>query len=179
MVWPMSTSAAQFAPPEPLEKRQAWWGVRYVATMCAQAGYLFVETPPEGDIHSLDGTVHFRPGLPVSVQVKCSHTPFRRSRSWTILQAWRRNWSSLYLPTYFVHVSVPADIDEWAEHGSDPWTTLLQCAAFWTRIDPLPPGQRSIQVVASRRLTVDTFSEWADDLSEVVQRLYTGGGGAP
>lgn len=173
----MSTAALAFAPPEEEDRRQAWWGLRYVAALAAQAGYLFVETPPEGDVHSLDGTVHLHPGLPVSVQVKCTHKPFLRSRSWQIKSAWRRNWSRLYLPGYFVQVSVPSDISSWVEHREGPWSTLLQCAAFWTRIDPLPETQRSIQVVASRRLTVDTFDHWADDLKVAVGQY--GGGGQP
>lgn len=172
----MSTAATAFAPPEGLVRRQAWWGARYVGAMCAQAGYSWVETPAEGDVHSIDGAIYFRTGLPVSVQVKCSQRPLRRCRSWSIEDAWRKNWTDLYLPAYFVHVSVPPDIDDWVEHGQNPWSTRLQTAAFWARIDPLLPGQKSIKVRASSRLTVETFDEWAEHLRQKVDSSFTGGG---
>lgn len=169
--------ATDFARPEDLERRQAWWGVRYVSAICAQAGFLFIETPGEGDVHSLDGQVILRPGLGVSVQVKCTHRPIARSRSWAIKQAWRRNWQELDLPGYFVQVSVPGDTTSWADHPEGPrWNTLMRSAAFWTRIDPLGPNQKSIVVETSRRLTVDTLDEWATDLEAVVRGSFSGGG---
>jgi len=172
------TSAGTYARPEGLDRRQAWWGVRYVSAICAQAGYLFVETPGEGDVHSLDGQVFMRPGLGVSVQVKCTHKSITRQRAWTIKKAWRKNWEDLDLPGYFVQVSVPPDTKGWVEHPADPeWATLMRCAAFWTRIDPLPASQKTITVRTAQRLTMATLDFWAADLEAVVTRFS--GGGAP
>lgn len=172
------TSGGTFTRPEGSHRRQAWWGVRYVSAICAQAGYLFVETPGEGDIHSLDGQVVMRPGLGVSVQVKCTHKPITRQRGWNIQKAWRKNWEDLDLPGYFVQVSVPPDTKDWVEHPADhQWATLMQCAAFWTRIDPLSASQKTITVRTAQRLTVDTLDIWAADLEAVVTGFS--GGGAP
>lgn len=169
-------SANTYARPVDSDRRQAWWGTRYVSAICAQAGYMFAETPPEGDVHSLDGQVIMRPGLGVSVQVKCSQKPITRSRSWTIKQSWRNNWEHLDLPGYFVQVSVPTITTDWVEHPTDArWTTLMRCAAFWTRIDPLSAGQKTITVSTARRMTVDTLDIWAADL-EAAMTGFSGGG---
>lgn len=171
-------SAGTYAQPEGRDRRQAWWGIRYVGAICAQAGYVFAETPPEGDVHSLDGQVIMRPGLGVSVQVKCTHKRITRSRSWPIAQAWRTNWERLYLPGYFVQVSVPPDTTDWVEHPANVrWDTLLRSAAFWTRIDPLPASQKTITVRTAQRLTVDTLDIWAADLEAAMPGFS--GGGAP
>lgn len=173
------TSAAAWTRPEGLDRRQAWWGVTYVSAICAQAGYLFVETPGEGDVHSLDGQVVMRPGVGVSVQVKCTHRPITRQRAWPIKPAWRKNWETLDLPGYFVQVSVPATTTDWVAHPEKPrWNTLMQCAAFWTRIDPLPASQKTITVQTAQRLTVDTLGIWAADLETAVKG-FSGGGTAP
>jgi len=170
------TGMPQFAMPSGLDDRKAWWGVHYVRAMCAQAGFVFAESPPQGDVHSLDGQVFIRSTLSVFVQVKCTSKPITRQRSYSIKRAWRRNWTDLDLPGYFVVVSVPSDTtDEWVEHGNSPWTTLLKSAAFWTRIDPLSPQQNSITVTASQRMTVDTLDTWSADL-EVARRGFSGGG---
>lgn len=174
----MTSASTSFARPEGNDRRQAWWGTRYVSLLCAQAGYQFVETPSEGDVHSFDGYVFIRPGIPVSIQVKCSHTPIARQRSWTIDKAWRKNWEDLDLPGYFVQVSVPSTITDWVEHPAQPrWTTVLRSAAFWARIDPLPSTQRTITVTTAQRLTVDTLDVWAADLEHAVTGFV--GGGVP
>lgn len=146
--------------------RKAWWGVRYVAAICDQAGFRFDPTPPQGDVYSLDGQIFIRSNLSVSVQVKCTSTPIKLARSFEIEPAWRHNWERLDLPAYFVVVSVPADTTDWMTHSDKPWSTALTSAAFWTRIDPLSPGQRSIKVRTRDRLTADTLDLWSADLRE-------------
>lgn len=149
-----------------IDRRQAWWGPAYVSALAAQAGYLWTPTPGEGDIHSFDGSVVLRIGHSTFIQVKCFRTPMVRSKSYRIQTAWRRNWSQLDTPAYFVGVQVPNDVSEWVQHRMAERDTLLRSAAFWTRIDPLMPQQRSIQLVASRRLTAETFDGWRQDVED-------------
>jgi hypothetical protein len=173
------TAPGPFARPEGQDRRQAWWGVKYVSALSAQAGFLFIETPGEGDIHSLDGQVIIRPGLGVPVQIKCTNQPIKRQRSWSINSAWRKNWEQLDVPGYFIQVSVPPTTTDWVDHPDEPgWSTLLRCAAFWTRIDPLPESQKSIVIRTAQRLTVDTFGTWASDLESVVTGKFSGGDAA-
>jgi len=163
-----------FAMPQGADSQKAWWGVRYVSAVCSQAGFILQETPPQGDVYSLDGQVFIRSTLSVFVQVKCTSKPITRQRSYYIKAAWRKNWTDLDLPGYFVVVSVPPATPDWMKHGEKPWTTLLHSAAFWTRIDPLDPLQTSITVSTKQRLTVETLSEWTADLYAVRQG-FTGG----
>ena len=153
-----------FARPQGLDTRKAWWGVSYLTAMCAQAGYRFDPTPGQGDVFSFDGQVFFRSTLSVFVQVKCTSRRLVRSRSYRIEPAWRVNWEDLDLPGYFVVVSVPPDTQDWVEHLPSTRSTHLLSAGYWTRIDPLPATQTSIQVKATQRLTVNTFDSWAADL---------------
>jgi hypothetical protein len=170
------TAVGDFAMPQGSDARKAWWGVRYLSAVSAQAGFAFEETSGQNDVHSFDGYVFIRSGIAVSVQVKCTSTRIVRQRSYRIKSAWRKNWEGLDLPGYFVVVSVPTDTTDWIEHGENPWSTLLRSAAFWTRIDPLAPAATSITVHTSSRLTVETLDEWAADLMAVVSGF--GGGGA-
>lgn len=169
------TSPAPFGQPRGDDCRKAWWGVTYLHAVCSQAGFLFQETPSQGDVYSLDGQVFIRSTLSVFVQVKCTSTPIKRQRSYPIKPAWRANWKELDLPGYFVVVSVPPDTDSWMTHAMGPsWSTLLSSAAFWTRIDPLGPRQRSITVKTAQRLTVDTLGVWTADL-QAAREGFTGG----
>ena len=158
------TSGDGFAMPLGLDIRKAWWGVRYVGAVCAQAGFRFDETPSQSDVYSFDGQVFIRSSLSVFVQVKCTSKPITRQRSYPIQDAWRRNWTDLDLPGYFVVVSVPPDTPEWMAHEAMPWSTVLRSGAFWTRIDPLRQSQRSITVHTSQRFTVDTLNVWSAQL---------------
>jgi hypothetical protein len=166
---------APFAMPRGIDDRKAWWGVRYVSAVCAQAGFRIDETPSQGDVYSFDAQVFIRSTLSVFVQIKCTSRPITRQRSYRIKKAWRKNWEDLDLPGYFVVVSVPTDTPDWMEHGSAPWSTRLSSAAFWARIDPLQPGQKSITVRANQRLTVDTLEEWSKDL-QTARLGFVGGG---
>lgn len=164
-----------FAMPRDVKIRKAWWGAHYVSLVCDQAGLLFQESPSQGDVYSFDGQLWIKSGLSVSVQVKCTARRVVRQRSYRIKPAWRKNWDRLDLPGYFVVVTVPSDVtDDWLEHAEDPAATLARSAAFWTRIDPLDPNQTDITVLASQRLTVDTFKEWADDL-QFAKQGFRGG----
>jgi hypothetical protein len=172
------TTAPAFAMPLASDVRKSWWGVRYVAAVCAQAGFRIDETPSQGDVYSFDAQVFIRSTLSVFVQVKCTSQPITRQKSYAIKKAWRKNWQDLDLPGYFVVVSVPPDTPEWMAHDDKPWSTELRSAAFWTRIDPLDPSQKSITVKASQRLTAATLDEWAADL-QVARDGFMGGGGTP
>lgn len=172
------SSVTPFAMPCGLDDRKAWWGVRYLSTVCAQAGFRMDETPSQGDVYSFDAQVFIRSTLSVFVQVKCTSRPITRQRSYAIKKAWRRNWEDLDLPGYFVVVSVPSDTPDWMAHGAKPWTTMLNSAAFWTRIDPLPATQKSITVKASQRLTVATLDQWTTDL-QIARLGFAGGGSTP
>lgn len=163
--------------PQESGTRKAWWGVRYVSAICAQAGFRIDETPSQGDVYSFDAQVFIRSTLSVFVQVKCTSKPITRQRSYAIKPAWRKNWEDLDLPGYFVVVSVPADTTDWIEHGGKPWATELRSASFWTRIDPLKPDQKSVTVKTTQRLTVDTLDTWAADL-QVARRGFGGAGGS-
>ena len=167
-----------FAKPHSSDVRKAWWGLLYLGAICAQAGFRCDETPSQADVFSLDAQVFIRSTLSVFVQVKCTSRPITHSRSYAIKSAWRKNWQELDLPGYFVVVSVPADTTDWIDHGARPWTTVQRSAAFWTRIDPLNPSQKSIQVTASQRLTVDTLDIWSADL-ELARQSFGGRGGTP
>jgi hypothetical protein len=165
------SEAEAWAVRENLDYRKAWWGVRYVSALCAQAGFVFQETPPQSDVHSLDGQIFMRTGLSVFVQIKCTSRALTRQRSYPIKAAWRRNWTDLQLPGYFVVVSVPPGTPDWVTHGEKPWSTLLRSAAFWTRIDPLDQDQSSITVTTKNRMTVATLDEWATDLKSAVDKF--------
>lgn len=185
------SQVADYSRPEGEDRRKAWWGVTYVRAICAQAGFLFAETPAEGDVHSFDGQIMIRAGLGVSVQVKCTGRPLSRQRSYEIKPAWRANWSQLDLPGYFVvvvvpalptDVSVPPAVPGWmahtrgkgeAGHGGQ-WTTSLASAAFWSRIDPLETSQTKITVTAGQRLTAETLELWATHLREKMAQNYGG-----
>ncbi|WP_226963855.1 DUF4365 domain-containing protein [Tetrasphaera sp. F2B08] len=164
--------------PVGVDRRKGWWGVRYLGSVCDQAGFRFDPTPSDGDVYSLDGQIFMTTTLSVFVQVKCTSRPITRARSYRIRPGWRRNWERLDLPGYFVVVSVPPDTTDWMEHSSKPWTTVLKSAAFWTRIDPLPPDRKSITVKASDRLTVDTLDLWSADLRARAAAYGFGGGTA-
>jgi hypothetical protein len=163
-----------FAIPSDDSKRKAWWGVRYVQSVCSQGGYVFRETPSESDVHSFDGDILFRPSLSVSVQIKCTSQRFVRRKSFRIKDAWRNNWTGLYLPGYFVVVSVEPDIADWMSHRASPRETVLRSSAFWSRIDPLDEGATHVNVETLRRFTVATLDEWAGDLETAIRNF--GGG---
>lgn len=147
--------------PQSFDRRQAWYGAVYVQAICAQAGYLWTPTPSEGDVHSFDGTVAVHPGVHLPVQVKCTRHPLVRRKSYAIEDAWMENWSDLPLPGFFVVVVVPEDVSTWLQHDYLPDVrTIHNTSAYWTRIDPLQPDQKSIGVNVEDRLTADVIENW-------------------
>lgn len=150
--------------PVELNTRQAWIAADYVGLLASQAGYAWRCVRPDGDVHSLDGDVVVHPGGSVFVQVKGRRPHFAKSSSYSIKQAWRRNWKSLLTPAYFVVVTVPDEVAEsWVEHPTTGSDTRLHLSAYWARIDPLEDSTKSVQVVRSSRLTVETFDQWRMD----------------
>lgn len=150
--------------PEGVDRRQAWIAVDYVGLLAAQAGYPWNLIRAETDVHSLDGTVTVHPGGSVFVQVKGRRPHFPRSTSYSIRAAWRKNWSALRTPGYFVVVTVPDDLaDGWVQHPTATHDTHVRLSAYWTRIDPLGESAKSIQVHRRQRLTMGTFEQWRRD----------------
>lgn len=157
--------------PQSTERRQAWFGPAYVAKIAAQAGYAWQATAAENDVHSFDGFVAIHPGTELSVQVKCYRGQFKKSKSYKILPAWRDNWATLVQPAYFVVVEVPENVSAWLEHDVNARSTLERASAYWTRIDPLLDGQKSIQVRTDQRLTAATFELWHEQFVEYAEAL--------
>jgi hypothetical protein len=161
--------------PQQASVRQAWYGPAYVHAICSQAGYLWQAVPSDGDVHSFDGNLTVRPGSTVPVQVKCRRKKFESSCSYRIKRAWRENWDDLAVPGFFVVVVVPADVSAWVEHEDNPVRrTIHQTSAYWTRIDPLPPEQKSIQVLAANRFTADTIPIWCQMYEETISGFRGG-----
>ena len=164
--------------PQSLDRRQAWYGPAYVETICAQAGYLWTAGPAEGDVHSFDGTLTVHPGSTVSVQVKCRRKAFSSSASYRIKPAWRQNWEVLDLPAFMVVVVVPGTVSNWVQHEVQPTRrTIHDSSAYWARIDPLLPGQKSVKVMASDRFTADTIPTWCDMYQDAISlsKGFSGG----
>lgn len=153
--------AATRGEPEGEDRRKAWLGAAFMSAICADVGFAWTPTSGENDIHSLDGSIAFWPGQSTPVQIKGTDQ-FVRSKSYRIRAAWRRNWGQLMQPSYFVVVAVPKGVSEWIYHHKAP-RTLLECAAYWARIDQLPADQKSVQLVTERRLTRGTLVEWRDE----------------
>jgi len=165
--------------PETQNVRQSWYGPHYIATLAAQAGYKWQDTPPGADVHSFDGNVIVHPGFGVAVQVKTVRRNFRRSRTYQIKKAWRANWEALDLPGFFVVVVVPEAVSAWVEHDCDwPSSTVHRSSAYWARIDPVGPEQPSIQVNRRDRLTAETFEVWRVMYEEAKVANFTGGVGS-
>jgi hypothetical protein len=142
---------------------KARYGVSYVRNVCAQAGVGMTETPADEDVLAVDCTVDFAPA-PVRVQVKCTSqfTIAGRQASWKIEPGWLRAWKDSKIPVYFVLVIVQGEPTMWLDHR--PKATLHNAAAFWHRVDQLPPDTTSLTIVKKRRLTVATVQEWRADL---------------
>jgi len=151
--------------PEPIDRRQAWFGPAYLRTIAAQAGYPWEPVSAENDVHSLDGWLMLHPGQSTFIQVKCFRGRFREFKSYLIKDAWRENWRALVNPAYFVVVEVTPDVTSWLEHDENARTTLERASAYWTRIDGIPDNQRSIRVKSSDRLTASTLEQWRHDLN--------------
>lgn len=133
--------------------------------------------PAEGDVHSFDGTLTVHPGSTVSVQVKCRRQAFKRSVSYRIKDAWRRNWEVLDLPAFIVVVVVPEDVSSWVRHEAEPARTIQESSAYWARIDPVLPDHKSIQVLSSNRFTAETVDTWCGMYQDAMSGAAGFGGG--
>lgn len=157
-----------------LDKGQkARYGVSYVRALCAHAGLSFTETSPDEDVLAVDGDLKFAEAS-VGLQVKCT-SQFKlagRTASWRADPGWIRQWTRSRLPVYFVLVIVPSDKELWLAH-SNRGTQLQQTAAYWLRVDDQPFTQ-SLSIPKTQRLTIDTFSEWHND---VIASFASVGGG--
>jgi hypothetical protein len=164
--------------PETQDVRQSWYGPHYIGSLAAQAGYKWQDTPSGADVHSFDGNVIVHPGFGVAVQVKTVRKNFPRSMTYGIKKAWRTNWEALDLPGFLVVVVVPESVSGWVEHDCTwPSFTKHHTSAYWTRIDPLLPDQKRIQVKRSDRLTAETFEQWREMYEQAKVENFTGGVG--
>ncbi len=146
--------------PQSIDRRQAWFGPQYVGQVVSQAGYPWKAEPDGNDVYSFDGSVGIHPGTSLHVQVKCYRGTFKQSKSYPIKDAWRENWEDLTQPAYFVVVELPGDVGGWLDHDPVNRSTLARASAYWARIDPLDPDQKSIQVRTADRFTAATVDLW-------------------
>jgi hypothetical protein len=142
---------------------KARYGVSYVRNICAQAGVGLNETAADEDVLAVDCDVKFLEA-DVRVQVKCTgqFTLAAKQASWKVEQSWVDVWGKAKVPVYFVLVIVKGDAHEWLHHR--PTGTIHNAAAFWRRVDGLPPETTSLTIAKKQRLTAATVQQWHNDL---------------
>ncbi|PZO61308.1 MAG: hypothetical protein DI635_14865 [Pseudoxanthomonas suwonensis] len=159
------------------KERQARYGVMYVATVCAQFGVAFTETPADSDRLAVDGTLDFETGG-VRIQVKCTTKDFTNMKRgpwirWPISESWASKWRKNSNPVYLVVVRVPHDPSMWLDFDADH-KTLHEAAAYWLRVDNIAtPSPKSVYVPFDQRFTAATVRDWNREL----EARYLNGGG--
>lgn len=147
-----------------LNERKGRYGVAYLKTLCAQAGYGLNESAPGEDWFAIDCHLAARPGV-IRLQVKCTTRKFAGKDevlTWPVKPHWRDVWSANVTTIYFIVVQVSSDAcSNWVEHT--PLRTSHKATAYWVGIDPknIPT---TLRVAKSSRLTAETFSEWESAL---------------
>jgi hypothetical protein len=145
--------------------QQARYGVAYLRSICAQAGYGLSETSADEDVLAIDCTLETR-GIGIRVQVKCTTKAFShrtRELSWHVQDHWRKRWSTSHIPVYFVVVKLTSAVPQrWISHESD--STSHGAAAYWVAVDPGAIPNR-VRVPGSNRLTADTLSVWDKEVA--------------
>ena len=163
----VATTAPQPSPLGTLSPNgsKARFGAAYVRAVCSHAGVGFTETTIDEDVLAVDGQVDFAIS-PARVQIKCTGK-FRisggKTATWGAEESWFGKWNQSMIPVYFVLVVVDPDNQlTWLHHQDDG--TLHTAAAFWVRVDQLSDQSR-ITVPKSQRLTADTLTIWASEVS--------------
>ncbi len=140
------------------------YGVAYLRTLSAQAGLAFDETASGEDVDAIDCSLVYPGRARAEVQVKGTTRAFTKGSTlgFGVHESWRRKWSDLKVPGYFVVVKLwEQDCNGWIRH--DEQTTCHIATAYWTRIDPTAIP-KTIKVEQSRPLTLATLREWAIDV---------------
>lgn len=141
-------------------RAQSRYGVGFLRTLCAQAGYGLTETSPDEDVLAVDCTLD-APAAAIRVQVKCTTGNFTkkdRYMSFWVEDYWRAMWEQNINDAYFVVIRLGFKAqNRWVEHH--PQHTQHNAAGYWARIDPqhIPT---TIRVSESQRLTHSTFATW-------------------
>jgi hypothetical protein len=152
--------------PAPLNsiRAQSRYGVAFVRTLCAQAGFGFTETSLDEDTLAVDCTLE-APAQGIRVQVRSTTQAFTkkdRSLAFGVADHWRAAWEQNANDLYFVVVrlSSPAQ-DDWISHPLGH--THHDAIGYWARIQPtaIPP---TVRVYEAARLTHFTLASWEHDV---------------
>lgn len=143
---------------------QARYGVAFVRSLSAQAGYGLTETSLDEDVLAIDCKLEAPPG-DIRVQVKCTTRAFSKKQryiSYTVEDHWREVWEKNLFDLYFVVVRLglkPAE--QWIAH-TDAYTQL-NAIGYWAKVDPkqIP---NAVRVHETNRLKATTFSIWEENL---------------
>jgi hypothetical protein len=151
--------------------KKSRYSLAYLYSICAQSGYTAKEGRQDEDVHAIDASVKMR-GADVYVQMKCTSSPESNSTGYRVdfEDGWITKWREEHLPVYIVLVVVPPEHHLWIDHTSVA-ETLHRSAAFWARFDP---ASKAMSITVDKRLTVDTMSEWQDDVDELFAGLTNG-----
>jgi hypothetical protein len=147
-----------------LNGAQARYGVAFVRSLSAQAGYGLTETSLDEDVLAIDCKLEAPPG-DIRVQVKCTTRAFSKKQhyiSYTVQEHWREVWKKNLFDFYFVVVRLGLKpVDKWIAHPDA--CTQLNAIAYWAKVDPeqIP---KAIRVYKANRLNAATFSAWETNL---------------
>ncbi|MFK5582171.1 DUF4365 domain-containing protein [Serinicoccus sp. LYQ131] len=144
--------------------RKARYGVRYIQSIAAQAGWTTLETEPDADVKAIDLRLEHEIAS-VGVQVKCSHKPPTNSGHFSVSlrETWAALWSRQGAPVYLVYVHVPTLHQEWTTISPSSGTTVHRVVAYWVRVDtPSLAGLKTLEVPVTSVFTPDTLEQWYD-----------------
>jgi hypothetical protein len=153
-----------------VSSRKGRYGVAYLDAIVTDAGFDLNEPRPGADALAYDANIVYPEGS-VRVQIKTTHTyamsGTNERLTYSATQHWIDSWSASMGPVYFVVVVVPNLVKgpAWIEHLSGG-TSLVQTAAFWSRIDPgqFTAGNMAVAALRSQRLEKGTLRVWQQDL---------------
>lgn len=149
--------------------RKGRYGVAYLDAVVTAAGFDMTEPRPGADMLAYDATVCFPEG-DVRVQIKTTHRyaidGTNQRLTYTADEHWVDSWKSALSPVYFVVVVVPHSLTggPWLDYHQTG-TTLLNTAAYWSRIDGEQFTKENMSVAALRSQRVDgaALLTWQQD----------------
>lgn len=141
--------------------RTGRFGVLYLRTLVAQAGWGSSESSPGEDYKSVDVALDFLDGT-VHAQVKCGTRNPSKGGWYTVPveEQWVAKWRASKTPVYLVYVPVVPNPSEWVTH--DGVGSLLAARAYWVRVDQRA-STPSVRVPLQNRLDADTLATWRED----------------
>ncbi len=153
------------------QKAHFSWG--YVQAIASQAGHWISAVPQDVDALAFDVTLEFGPtGL--RLQLKCSAVERFNQKGtlqFPVERTWVAKWKQNRNPTYCVLIMVSPAIDDWLKvtgHRSKdapvPASTHVMASAYWTRVDNIEDGAKSITFDRRHRFTAATVRRWREDL---------------